>query len=421
MFSEFRIFFNRKFIEKSGFAVFDQGMFSFSLLIVNILLVRWLSPGEYGSFAVAYSIFILLQSFNTGFLYEPMAVLGPSKYRQNLLKYLNTVIAGHLLISSALFVIIILFSVFFLKSNQTLKYAFLGMGISMPCILLFNLIRKFYYIKLESQKASLSSAIYFLVTLSIITVLHFLECLSPFTAFLTLGITSFVVGLGTLKFFHPEWRFEIPGRDMRDAAIEHFKYGRWVTGSHLITWISSSIYIVILPFFIGMEGTGAFRALLNFSLPVQHLVGALNLLFLPKSSKLYAEKQATRLDVVVSLYTIFVLGLTLTYWLFLAMFGDILVKLIYNGKYLEYANLLWLIGLLPFLSTISLPRSCVLRAMKRPDKVFLSHCIAAAFTIVGVICVVFFGIKGAILGLLVSSAANCLCIFYWYNKIDHTK
>lgn len=416
MFSEFQFFFNKKFIKKSGFAVFDQGMFSFSLLIVNILLVRWLSPGEYGAFAVAYSIFILLQSFNTGFLYEPMAVLGPSKYKQDLLKYLNIVIFGHLLISAVLFVIIILFSVFFLRSNQTLKYAFLGMGISMPCILLFNLIRKFYYIKLESQKASLSSVIYFTGILLIIPTLHFMGWLSPFTAFLAIGVTSFATSLVTFKFFHPEWRFEIPRKGVRDVAIEHFKYGRWITGSHLITWIPSSIYIVILPFFIGLEGTGAYRALLNFSLPVQHFVGALNLLFLPKSAQMYAEKQVTRLGKIVSLYTTFILGLTLTYWLFLAIFGNSVINLIYNGKYLEYANLLWLIGLLPFLSTISLPRSYSLRAMKHPDKVFWASGITVVFTIFGLIFVLFMGIKGAILGLLLSTAVNSLCIFYWYQK-----
>lgn len=66
MFLMAKSFFGGKFIRKSGFAIFDQGMFSLSTLIVNVLLVRWLSPSGYGVFAVAYSIFILLQSINMG-------------------------------------------------------------------------------------------------------------------------------------------------------------------------------------------------------------------------------------------------------------------------------------------------------------------------------------------------------------------
>lgn len=411
---------NKSYIKKGGFAVFDQGIYSLSLLVVNILLARWLGPGEYGAFAIAYSIFILLQSINMGFLYEPMAIFGPSKYKQNLLTYLNTVIFGHLLISAVLLVIISLFSVFFLRSNHTLQYAFGGMGISMPCILFFNLIRKFYYIKLESQKAGLSSTIFFVGTLLIIPVLHYLQWLSPFTAFLALGSISIVVSLATLKFFYPQWRLERTDEKMRNVAIEHFRYGRWTVGSGLINWIPSNIYVVILPFFVSMEGVGAFRALLNFSLPVQHFIGALNLLFMPISSKMCAEKQGARLQRIVSLYTASIAGLAVTYWLFLALFGNSLVDLIYKGKYLEYANLIWLIGLLPFLSTISLPRSCVLRAMQQPDKVFLSHCIAAVFTIVGLIFVVFLYVKGAIIGLIITTMVNCLCVFYWYNKIYHT-
>ena len=40
-------------LKKGSLAVLDQGLFSGANFVVNILLARWLTPEEYGAFAVA--------------------------------------------------------------------------------------------------------------------------------------------------------------------------------------------------------------------------------------------------------------------------------------------------------------------------------------------------------------------------------
>ena len=417
MFSTIKKLLFHKYITKGVFAICDQGLFSFTTLAVNVLFVRWLSPSEYGSFVIAYSIYIMLQSINMGFLHEPMAIFGTHKYKNNLLKYLNSVIFCQIILSSVFLIIIVLLSLLILESNQSLKYAFLGMGISIPCLFLFNLLRKFYYIKLDSRKACTSSTAYCIGVLLSLYILQSEGLLSPFTAFLTLGAISLVVGMTTFILFYPSWKFTVCKKDIQELAGEHFKYGKWVIGTNLITWIPTNIYVIVLPVFIGIAGTGVFRALLNFALPVQHLSKAFNLLFLPKFSKFFAEKQLKRLENMVSVYTMSVLVVTIIYWLFLSIFGKILISLVYNGKHLEYANLLWLIGLIPFLSTISLPRAYALRAMRKPNKIFISSCITAVFALIGLVLIDFWGLKGAIISLLISTLVNSLCIFYWYHKL----
>ncbi|MDR7400087.1 MAG: hypothetical protein QN144_12370, partial [Armatimonadota bacterium] len=62
-------------------AVADQGLFSGANFVVNVLLARWLSPAEYGAFAVALSIFYLLAGFHSAVLTEPMMVFGAGRYR----------------------------------------------------------------------------------------------------------------------------------------------------------------------------------------------------------------------------------------------------------------------------------------------------------------------------------------------------
>src|SRR5437667_12256097 len=66
---------------KGGFAFLDQGLFAASNFFVNVLMARWLPPSQYGVFSVAFSLFLVLGTFHTAFLIEPMMVFGSSKYR----------------------------------------------------------------------------------------------------------------------------------------------------------------------------------------------------------------------------------------------------------------------------------------------------------------------------------------------------
>src|SRR5258708_26936586 len=65
---------------KGGFALADQGLISGSNFVISILLARWLVPEQYGAYAVAFGIFILLTVLYQSLLLEPMAVFGGSVY-----------------------------------------------------------------------------------------------------------------------------------------------------------------------------------------------------------------------------------------------------------------------------------------------------------------------------------------------------
>src|SRR3954470_23333844 len=55
-------------------AIADQGLFAVSNLLVNVLLARGLAPAEYGAFATAYTVLLLVTGFHSALLIEPMLV-----------------------------------------------------------------------------------------------------------------------------------------------------------------------------------------------------------------------------------------------------------------------------------------------------------------------------------------------------------
>ncbi|MGH7626911.1 MAG: hypothetical protein ACREOJ_16545, partial [Gemmatimonadaceae bacterium] len=82
-------------------AITDQGLFAVSNFAMNILLARWLTPTEYGAFAIAYSVFLLFGTLHTALLTEPMLIFGSVKYEADFAAYMRVLLRGHWLISGA--------------------------------------------------------------------------------------------------------------------------------------------------------------------------------------------------------------------------------------------------------------------------------------------------------------------------------
>src|ERR1700685_915370 len=82
-------------VGKGSLAVLDQGLFASSNFLLNVLLARWLAPADYGAFALAYSIFLLLLVLHNALLTAPMLVFGSGKYRERFREYLGVLLRVH--------------------------------------------------------------------------------------------------------------------------------------------------------------------------------------------------------------------------------------------------------------------------------------------------------------------------------------
>lgn len=405
----------KNYAKKSIFAVLDQAAFSGSTLFLNIMLARWLNPESYGAFVVAYSFLVLFQSLYTAVFNEPITILGSGKYKDNFLRYMAFIVYGHLGISVFLLIIFgVLLRLLF--KDSPLGHAFGGLGISMPFILLFNIIRRSFYVDLQPDKAALNSVVYFSCILLGTSILNSYGKLSPFNVFLSMAFISGFISLFFLKYQCIQWSKGESKLSCREVLTAHFKYGRWTIGAHLLNWVPTNMYFIVFPIFIGLSSTGALRAMLNFALLILHLVGALNLLFLPIISRKFSERNIDSLHKSVRLYTAFILIFTTAYWIMLVLAGDYLKDFLYNDKYESISGLFWLIGSLPLLYAISMPRSYALRAMGHVQKVFLSSAITALSVVAGIVLAIFWELKGAIIGLIISALICCLCIFSFYWK-----
>ena len=143
-------------VTKGGLAVLDYGLISGSNFLLGVLLARWLAPAQYGAYALAFSIFILVAFLYQALLLEPLSVFSGTAYRNNLRGYLKTTVWIHWAISLVVCLVLgataIAAHVWWHSAVSALAFA--GMTIATPFILIHGLGRRCFYLKLSPGPAA---------------------------------------------------------------------------------------------------------------------------------------------------------------------------------------------------------------------------------------------------------------------------
>ena len=175
-----------RWVGKGGLAVLDQGLISGSNFVISILLARWLIPEQYGAYAVALGINVLLFTVYQSLLLEPMSVFGGSSYRECLRGYLGSLFWIHVAASLGIFAA---FGASALVAKivapaSVLPAALLGVTLASPFILFLGLARRSVYLQFSPLRSTIGSFVYSIALLAALYLLFRGGLLSPMSAFL---------------------------------------------------------------------------------------------------------------------------------------------------------------------------------------------------------------------------------------------
>jgi O-antigen/teichoic acid export membrane protein len=390
-------------VGKGSLAVLDQGLFAGSNFLLNVLLARWLTPSEYGAFAVAFSVFLLLGVFHTAILTEPMLVFGPGKHRERFPAYLGTLLRGHfaMMLPGAALLTATAFLLGWLYS-PAVERAFLALAIAGPFILLLWLLRRAFYVRLNPSWAAVGGCIYLLILLATTLALHTAGRLTPATGFLAMAAASLVTCLLLLVPLRPSLAMESSG--IRSVAADHWRYGKWVAAAAGPSWITDNIYFLILPAWVGLAETGALKALINLAMPALQTSSTLGVLLLPILVRNRDCGGPRTMNRTIKLFlALFLLG-SVSYLAAIWGFRLQIFHLLYRGKYAGYASWPVLgIGLLPIAYSLPVVMGGALRALEQPNLVFWSYTGSVVVALaLGVPLAFSLGVRGAIVGLAAS-------------------
>lgn len=402
---------------KGAFALIDQALFSGAQFALNILLARWLVPAEYGAFAVAYSVFLLVSAVHIALLIEPMLVFGSGKYMKLRHSYLGIVLRGHWLLTIFASIVVLVAGLLVGElSSRPVGNALCALSFSLPLVLLAWLTRRAFYVELQPGRAAAGGAVFFSTLLMVVWGLHLANLLTPATAILAMGAASSLAAGLHLMWLRPESFVGRAGLNRRDVGLEHWHYGRWVLAAVFPSWALLNIYYLVLPIWFGLKEAGALKAMMNLAMPAVHTLIAFSVLTIPlfvrhrERGGLPLVRQTAR-----RVTGIFSCG-ALLYLAVIWFFRIPIIHILYGGKYSDYSGLpVLLIGLVPLVMALSIAVAVALRSFERPDLMFWANAAASVVALtLGLWLAANWGIVGAATGYLVAYAvlAGALWLFY---------
>jgi O-antigen/teichoic acid export membrane protein len=404
---------------KAFWAVLDQGLFAASNFVLGILLARWLSPEQFGSFAVAQSVFLLAGTLHTGLFSEPMLVFGSARHATRFPAYLDILLHAHWRVTGLASLLLVCAALAFrLFASLALAGAFLGVAIASPFILFGWLVRRACLSRLQPQWAAAGGALYLLPLLTGSYALWLVGLLSPFSAFALLGGAGLVSGLwilGQLRHATMSADGESPSRS--EVFRDHWSYGRWAVASSGLSWIPGNLYYLLLPAFAGLEAAGALRAVSNLVMPIMVFNEALATLLLPALAAATRAKSRFNRLLAASL-TVFVSG-SLLYGAVLTVLRIPILNWLYGDAYSHTSAVVPILALLPVSAAFSAVLGSALRALEQPQQVFWAYVASTGITVtVGIGGMSGWGLTGAAVGLFLSSAITpAVCgAFLWVAR-----
>jgi O-antigen/teichoic acid export membrane protein len=392
---------------KGGLAILDQGVFAGSNFVISILLARWMSAEQYGSYAVAFAVFLFVVNFHQALLLEPMLVFGSSIYRNCLRRYVKALLLIHVGMSLAIVLLIGVSAgvAFKLGEGNGFPGALVGVAFAAPSVLLFTLIKRTFYLKLSPAPSAAAAVLYCALTMGGLTVVYKYGLLSPLSALALMGIGSLAASAVLLAYLALRLPTSQESPGIREIWGRHWRYGRWALGANAMMWIPINLFYPLLSRFSGLAQAGELKALMNFAAPMLQTCAALSSLMLPYSARVLAERGGAGVSVVLRRMTLLCVGCAVPYWVVLYLFRGPAFQLLYHGRYTEVVYLLPVIAIVSLFGSAFFGPSIVLRSMESPRLVFAAVAISSGIAVVvGVPATWVFGVTGAAWSMALSEA-----------------
>jgi len=400
---------------KGVLTLIDQGLIGGSNFFISILLARQLLPEQYGAYGLVFEIFMVLSLAYACLILEPMLVFGSSVYRNNFREYFGVLLWLHVAI--ALIIVLLLGGsaviAHELGTSPSLPRALIGAMIAGPCVFLFWLVRRVFYVKLDPQTAVLGGLLYCAVQIGGLLVFYKLRILSPFAAFLLMSAGALIASAVLLARLKPSMELKTTRPILLEVSHQSWRYGRWALASAFASWFCGNIFYLLLSIFGGLANTGALKALLNFASPAGQVFAALSMLTLPYASRSYQQSGVAGVqDLSWRSFTPLYAGGTVAYWAVFLLFKHPIVRFLYAGKYLEVEYLIPWVALASVFRVATVALMVALKAIQAPFLGFIAFAVSDVIALlIGVPAIWAFGLDGAIVAYVLSGVGSFIAAF----------
>lgn len=392
--------FLRQFLGREIWALTDQAVVSATNFLTNVMLARFMGLREFGIFVLAWMSVQFVNSLQTALIVSPMMSIGPKQEEKDRSSYFGAVVFQELVLVSCCFVFVLLAlrtsSIFFRHAD--LQHLALPLAVAAFAYQMQDFVRRYFFSVRKSQSAFANDALSYLPQLPILFLLHRAGHLDSAMALWVMAGTS-IVGMAAGWFWVE--RIEFHWNCIKAVSIRHWKVSRWLTGSTLMTWTSSNLFVIAAPVYYGASAAGVLKA-------SQNLMGVANIWFLgldnivPVETARHLHEGGVR-SMLAYIRSILVKwgGLTLAFAIIMAVAPGFWLRLAYGPEMVQYGYVLRLYALLYVITFMGGPLRAGLQALEFTVPIFWSYLVMTALAFSFAVPMArWLGVSGALVGLL---------------------
>jgi len=390
----------QKLLGREVWALTDQAVVSATNFLTNVMLARFMGLREFGIFVLAWMSVLFVNSLQTALIVAPMMSIGPKQDEKDRPSYYGAVVFQELVLVSFCFVLVFVglktLSGYF--QHADLQQLALPLAVSAFAYQMQDFVRRYFFSTRQSRHALANDALSYLTQLPLLFLLHRAGRLNSATALWVMAGTS-IVGMIAGWFwierieFHWDW--------IKAITRRHWTLSRWLTGSALMVWTSSNIFVIAAPAYYGAAAAGALKA-------SQNLMGVTHVWFQGLDNVVPVET-ARRLrqggvDAMMSYTRSIILkwgGLTLLFAVILGATPGFWLRLMYGQQLVQYGYILRLYALLYVIVFLGGPLRAGLQALEFTVPIFWSYLTMTAFAFAFAVPMAkWLGLNGTMLGLI---------------------
>jgi O-antigen/teichoic acid export membrane protein len=406
-------------LRQAAITVVEQGSYSVANFTISLLLARWLTPREYGSYVLAFAALMFIGGFQNALVLEPFSVFGAVRYRTGFRRYLS-VLAGY---QTGIALVIGLAFVAAAALVPSLLPADLvddthGLMIAMPAVFLASLVRRAFYITGTPRGALVSTLVQAACSLLGLAAMVRFAQLSGVSALLVVGsgaLCGAVVGWVRLTANEPTKTTE--PFDARRVLDDHWRFGGWLALTNIAYWAAGQGFIIVIAARLDVAEVGAYNAMLNFVTPVAVMMNALGVLILPWMVSRYTRLGPASLHYSMVRVSVLLGAATLLSLLPLLAFGAFLTDTVYGGRYTAYHWILGYLVVARVIACVSLAIGMGLRAVEASRAVFFANVATAVFTLVFAMpAAALWGLRGITLGIVLGEVVLASALWIQWRR-----
>lgn len=390
-----------------AFSITDQALAAGTVFLGNVVLARTQSKEEYGLFVLAYSIYAFASGLHNAAILEAYTVFGSGKYSRHFREYLKLMVKSNAIACFGLMVLLGIGLVVLLAiAPQITSKALLGLALTVGVLLSGSFLRRTFYILRQADRAASMSLVFFAAVCVSLWVTLRMHWLNSFSLFIVLALGWITAGLvigRPLILEQPSGNFTSLYPNHWE---QHWKYARWVLATGFVFQLMTQGYYWLVAGALSVQGVAELRAMYILVTPTDQILIALSFLVLPRLAHHYASKNRDEFLSLWKRYALFTFLMTVSLFFGIRMLAAPLVHWLYAGKFDSAIGLLYILAGVPMIMSIGNTMNDALKSMEKPHVVFYAYVASGIMTLAaGLPLVRHLGVRGAVIGMLLSAAA----------------